>query len=33
MFYFVEFPQFPYEWWSRWGLVYPAVFVSACFAA
>ena len=33
MFYFAEFPQFPYDWWTRWGLVYPAVFFSACFAA
>ena len=33
MFHFAEFPLFPYDWWSRWGLVYPAVGISACFAA
>lgn len=33
MFYFAEFPRFAYDWWSRWGFVYPALFVSACFAA
>ena len=33
MFYFAEFPQFAYDWWSRWGFVYPAVGISACFAA
>ena len=33
MFYFTEFPQFAYDWWTRWGFVYPACFVTACFAA
>ena len=33
MFRFEELPQYAYDWWSRWGFVYPAVFAFACFAA
>lgn len=33
MFWFEELPQYTYDWWSRWGFVYPAVFAFACFAA